>query len=73
MAENFEGRTGCTVYVKNGNVTRAWRKLKRVVQDEGIMQELRKRQFYEKPSARKRRERAMARKRHLKAQAERDI
>lgn len=63
-------KSGLTVEVKNNNVTKAWRKLKRLIQQEGITQELRKRQYYEKPSERRKRERAQARKRWLKKQEE---
>lgn len=71
---------GLTVYVKPpksndpeemmANTMRAWRKLKRKLQDEGVLQEYRDRQQYEKPSLVKRRERAMARKRWKKKEAQ---
>ena len=44
-----------TVEVRKGNVEQAMRVLKRKVQKEGIVKELRMRQYYEKPSAKKRR------------------
>ena len=44
-----------TVEVRKGNVEQAMRVLKRKVQKEGIIKELRERQYYEKPSAKKRR------------------
>lgn len=43
------------VEVRNGNMDRALKVLKRKMTDEGIFQELRERQVYEKPSDRKRR------------------
>ena len=43
------------VEVRKGNVEQAMRVLKRKVQKEGIIKELRERQYYEKPSAKKRR------------------
>ena len=43
------------VEVRKGNVEQAMRVLKRKVQTEGIDQELKMRQAYEKPSAKKRR------------------
>ena len=43
------------VEVRKGNVEQAMRVLKRKVQKEGIVKELRERQYYEKPSAKKRR------------------
>ena len=44
-----------TIEVRRGNVEQAMRVLKRKVQKEGIIKELRERQYYEKPSAKKRR------------------
>lgn len=46
-----------TIEVRRGNVEQAMRVLKRKVQREGIVKELRQRQYYEKPSAKKRRKR----------------
>ena len=46
-----------TIEVRKGNVEQAMRVLKRKVQKEGIVKELRERQYYEKPSAKKRRKR----------------
>tara|TARA_B100001093_G_scaffold472264_1_gene495259 strand:- start:49 stop:255 length:207 start_codon:yes stop_codon:yes gene_type:complete len=43
------------VEVRKGNVEQAMRVLKRKVQKEGLMRELKMRQAYEKPSAKKRR------------------
>jgi small subunit ribosomal protein S21 len=54
---------GLRVEVKNDNITRAWRKLKKLLQDEGVTQELRDRRFYEKPSEKRNRKKAMAIKR----------
>ena len=39
-----------TVTVRNGNLEQAMRVLKRKVQKEGLIKELRERQFYKKPS-----------------------
>ena len=46
-----------TIEVRRGNVEQAMRVLKRKVQKEGIVKVLRQRQYYEKPSAKKRRKR----------------
>ena len=46
-----------TIEVRRGNVEQAMRVLKRKVQKEGIVKELRQRQYYEKPSDKKRRKR----------------
>jgi small subunit ribosomal protein S21 len=51
---------GITVEVRGGNVEQAMRVLKRKVQKAGIIKELRDRQSYEKPSARKRRKKKEA-------------
>ncbi len=39
-----------TVNVRNGNLEQAMRVLKRKVQKEGLVKELRERQYYKKPS-----------------------
>lgn len=73
MAQDYKNefrKSGLTVEVKNNNITKAWRKLKRLMQDEGINQELRKRQYYEKPSVKKKREKAQAKRRWEKRRAE---
>lgn len=44
-----------TVEVRKGNLEQAMRVLKRKVQKEGIIKELRMRQYYEKPSEKLRR------------------
>ena len=67
--DNFK-KKGLRVEVRNNNVTKAWRKLKRLLQSEGVNLELRRRQYYEKPSERRRREKDMARKRWIKQKAE---
>ena len=67
--ENFK-KKGLRVEVRNNNVTKAWRKLKRLIQSEGVNLELRKRQYYEKPSEKRKRQKDMARKRWLKKKEE---
>lgn len=59
------------VEVRNNNVDRAIRTLKRKLADEGIWQELRDRRFYEKPSDRKRRLKRAAVTRQRKADRDR--
>lgn len=63
-------KRGLYVEVKNNNINKAWRKLKRLLQDEGVNQEVRERQYYEKPSAKRRREKAMAKRRWDKRRKE---
>ena len=45
---------GSTVYVRNDNVEQAIRKLKKKMQDSGLLQELRDREAYEKPTTKRR-------------------
>ena len=44
------------VVVKNGNVIKAMRVLKKKLEKDGLMLELRRRMYYEKPSLKKARE-----------------
>ncbi len=53
-----------TVTVKNGNVDRAMRTLKKKLQKEGLLKELKQRQYFEKPSAKKARKKAEGIKRY---------
>ena len=53
-----------TVTVKNGNVDRAMRTLKKKLQIEGLLKELKQRQFFEKPSAKRKRKKAEGIKRY---------
>ena len=48
------------VQVRGGNVTKAMRILKKKLERDGLMQEIRRRQYYEKPSEKKARENAAA-------------
>jgi small subunit ribosomal protein S21 len=48
------------VEVRNNNMDRALRVLKRKLIEEGVFKELQERRFYEKPSDRKRRKRRAA-------------
>lgn len=59
------------VEVRNGNVDRAIRTLKRKLADDGMFRELQERTRYEKPSDRRRREKRAATVRQRKATAER--
>ena len=44
------------VQVRGGNVVKAMRILKKKLEKDGLMQEIRRRQYYEKPSEKKLRE-----------------
>ena len=57
-----------TVNVRNNNLEQAMRVLKRKVQKEGIVKELRDRQFYKKPSEIRQEKIKQARKNWLKKQ-----
>jgi small subunit ribosomal protein S21 len=59
---------GTLVEVHNNDVTKALRKLKKVVQAEGIFQTLRERERYEKPSVKRKKQQARAVKRWQKKQ-----
>ena len=61
---------GLYVRVKNNDVNKAMRKLKKMITAEGLMQELRAREFYEPPSVKRKREKAQARKRWQRKLAE---
>ena len=56
------------VHVDDGNIEKAIKTLKRLLQREGILKEIKRRSFYEKPSERERRKQREARKRRLKAE-----
>ena len=62
--------TGRKVIVKDGNVDKALRKLKKKVSDSGVIMELQKRERYTKPSVQRKIDRAMAKKRWKKQLAQ---
>jgi small subunit ribosomal protein S21 len=57
---------GNTVHVKNDNVDQALRKFKKRVQDSGLLQELRNREHYEKPTSVRKRKSSAAKQRWRK-------
>lgn len=63
-------KQGLYVQVRNNDVSRAIRKLKRLMQDEGIILEMRKRKYYVKPSEKRAKAKAAGRARWLKKQRE---
>ena len=65
--EQKENR-GLQVDVHNNDIARALRKLKKMVNNEGLLKELRDREYYEKPSLKRKKAKAAARKRWLKQQ-----
>jgi small subunit ribosomal protein S21 len=64
---------GMVVKVHNNDVNRALRRLKKLVNNEGVLKELRERQYYEKPSLKRKKAKAAARKRWLKKAAKEDL
>lgn len=64
---------GKTVIVKDGNVERALRKFKKKVQDSGLLQELRDRETYEKPTTRRKRKKSAAKNRWRKQLASQQL
>ena len=63
------GKSGLYVEVRNGDFNYALRKFKKKVQEAGIIQEVRRRQEYVKPSELKRKQKAAGKARWLKKQA----
>ena len=57
---------GSTVYVRNDNVEQAMRKFKKKMQDSGLLQDIRDRMEYEKPTALKKRKLSAAKNRWKK-------
>ncbi len=79
MSSRFPGQQGRTVIievqVRDNNVDQALRALKKKMQREGLYREMRMRRHYEKPSARRAREKAEAVRRYrklMRKRAERD-
>jgi len=56
------------IHVEDGNIEKALKVLKRYIQREGILRDIKRKSFYEKPSESKRRREREARKRRLKAE-----
>ena len=54
---------GSSVLVTNDNVEKALRKFKKKIQESGKLQELREREFYEKPTTTRKRKKAQAKRR----------
>ena len=64
---------GLTVEVRNGDFTAALRRFKKKVQEAGIIQEVRDRQEYIKPSIKRAKAKKAGRARWLKKQAKNDL
>ena len=59
-------KRGLQVEVRNGDVAFALRKFKKKVTEDGILQELREKEFFEKPSIKRKKAKKAARNRWLK-------
>ena len=64
--ENKPQPKGLCVEVRQGDVNKALKIFKKKVQDDGLLQELRQREFYEKPSEKRARRKAAGIARHKK-------
>jgi len=64
---------GKTVFVKDGNVEKALRKFKKKIQDSGLLQELRDRETYEKPTTQRKRKKSAAKNRWRKQLASQQL
>jgi small subunit ribosomal protein S21 len=64
---------GSTVYVRNDNAEQAIRKFKKKIQDSGLLQEVRDRMEYEKPTTKKKRKAAAAKNRWKKKLASQQL
>jgi small subunit ribosomal protein S21 len=67
---NNQERRGLSVEVRNGDVNFALRKFKKKIQEDGILQELRQREFFEKPSITRAKAKKAGRARWLKKLAQ---
>lgn len=66
MSRDRTEKQGLYVEVRNNDVTRALRKLKKLVTQEGVIKDIRAKEYYEKPSLKRKKQKAAARKRWLK-------
>ena len=64
--KEYEKPRGLTVIVKNGDIQKALRKLKRIIKDDGLLDEIKNKSHYRKPSEIKREKRKAGRARWLK-------
>ena len=70
--QNNTGLRGTKTEVYNNNISQALRRLKKTLQQEGVFKEMRDRRFFEKPSMKRKKERAAAKKRWQKELAKRE-
>jgi small subunit ribosomal protein S21 len=65
-----DAKNGTKIYVKNNDIGRAMRKLKKLMQQEKVFQTLKEKEFFEKPSLKRKRAKASAIKRWKKQLAQ---
>jgi small subunit ribosomal protein S21 len=66
MNRNEPNTRGVFVIVKNDDVNRALKKLKNKVEEAGTLKDLQEKEFYTKPTEKRRRAKAAGRQRYLK-------
>ena len=67
MSQRDNKVKGSVVYVRDGeDVNKALRKFKKKIEESGLLDELRKREFYEKPTTERKRKKAAAKQRYAK-------
>ena len=67
-----DAKNGTKIYVKNNDIGRAMRKLKKLMQQEKVFQTLKEKEFFEKPSIKRKKAKAAARKRWKKQLAQQE-
>jgi small subunit ribosomal protein S21 len=67
-----DAKNGTKIYVKNNDIARAMRKLKKLMQQEKVFQTLKEKEFFEKPSLKRKRAKASAIKRWKKQLAQQE-
>ena len=65
-----DAKNGTKIYVKNNDIARAMRKLKKLMQQEKVFQTLKEKEFFEKPSLKRKHAKASAIKRWKKQLAQ---
>jgi small subunit ribosomal protein S21 len=58
---------GLSVEVRNNDINKALRRFKKMIQEDGLLQRVREKEYYEKPTSIRKRAKAAARSRHLKS------
>jgi ribosomal protein S21 len=71
--KNNDSRGGLVVEVHNNDITKALRKFKKKVAEDGILQEVRKREYYESKGTKRRLDKAAATRRYKKNEQKRKL